>query len=101
MAPPTRKRERTVVWLTVALKGYGTQTPVTYPAPERIHAEGELGDWNAAARMPPEATGSPTGEGKAQEPAPEPIPRPWMAFGSPRIERWWEKGVRAWMRGHR
>jgi hypothetical protein len=60
--------------LTVALKGYGVKTPTTLPGSERIHAEGELDDWDAAAGMPPDSTESLTNKGKAQEPAPKPVP---------------------------
>jgi hypothetical protein len=60
--------------LTMALKRYGIPTPSAFPAPERIHAEGERANSDAATRMPPAATESLTDEGTAQEPAPEPIP---------------------------
>lgn len=54
-------------------------------APERIHAEGELGDWVTAANTPPyapkrptdtsEASGAPNGTPKAEDEPSKP-PRP-------------------------
>lgn len=59
--------------LTMALERDGIRTPTAFPAPERIHAEGELANSYAVTRMPPATTESLSDEGKAQEPAPEPI----------------------------
>jgi hypothetical protein len=56
---PATRSQAIVHLVETALRLYTAPTPSNLPAPERIHAEGELGKWAEAANMPADTTGRP------------------------------------------